>query len=152
MDYFKSKLRRLKEGENGTAETRNFWMSLRLTYLGYNLTFDRKVEELNENLFPLATEIVVLIISHCMLVVTTKASTNGLRTSNFVCCHMPCCEALQLVAESLSEVIDGLQTNLSGDLLALDIKPFLHYLGELTGEVTNEDQLDYIFSKFCIGK
>ena len=61
-------------------------------------------------------------------------------------------EALRMVSESLSEVIDGLQTNLSGDLLALDIKRSLHYLGELTGEVTNEDQLDYIFSKFCIGK
>ena len=87
-----------------------------------------------------------------MLVVTTKASTNGPTTSDFVCRHMPCYEALRLVAESLSEVIDGLQTNISGDLLALYIKRSLHYLGELTGEVTNEDQLDYIFSKFCIGK
>jgi tRNA modification GTPase len=41
---------------------------------------------------------------------------------------------------------------LPGDLLALDIRRSLHYLGEITGEITNEDQLDYIFSKFCIGK
>ncbi len=61
-------------------------------------------------------------------------------------------EALRLVNETLHEISAGLQTNLSGDLLALDIKRSLHYLGELTGEVTNEDQLDYIFSKFCIGK
>jgi tRNA modification GTPase len=39
-----------------------------------------------------------------------------------------------------------------GDLLALDIRRALHFLGEITGEVTNEDQLDFIFSKFCIGK
>ena len=41
---------------------------------------------------------------------------------------------------------------LTGDLLALDIRRCLHYLGEITGEITNEDQLDYIFSKFCIGR
>jgi tRNA modification GTPase len=41
---------------------------------------------------------------------------------------------------------------LPGDLLALDIRRCLHYLGEITGEISTEDQLDYIFSKFCIGK
>jgi tRNA modification GTPase len=34
----------------------------------------------------------------------------------------------------------------------LDIRRCLHFLGEITGEITNEDRLDYIFSKFCIGK
>jgi tRNA modification GTPase len=48
--------------------------------------------------------------------------------------------------------LQGLQNNLSSDLLSLDIRRCLHYLGEITGEITNEDQLDYIFSKFCIGK
>jgi len=61
-------------------------------------------------------------------------------------------EALRLVNQSLQEIFQGLQNRLSGDLLALDIRRCLHYLGEITGEVTNEDQLDYIFSKFCIGK
>jgi tRNA modification GTPase len=41
---------------------------------------------------------------------------------------------------------------LPGDLLALDIRVALHYLGEITGEITTEDRLGYIFSKFCIGK
>jgi tRNA modification GTPase len=45
-----------------------------------------------------------------------------------------------------------MDNRIPGDLLALDIRRCLHYLGEITGEVTNEDQLDYIFSKFCIGK
>jgi hypothetical protein len=44
---YKSKLTRLKDGETGTTETRNFWISPLLTNLGYNLTFDRKGEELN---------------------------------------------------------------------------------------------------------
>ncbi|MBK6937989.1 MAG: tRNA uridine-5-carboxymethylaminomethyl(34) synthesis GTPase MnmE [Chitinophagaceae bacterium] len=60
--------------------------------------------------------------------------------------------ALKEVSRSLSEIRIGLEKNLPGDLLALDIRRCLHYLGEITGEITNEDQLDYIFSKFCIGK
>jgi tRNA modification GTPase len=60
--------------------------------------------------------------------------------------------ALEKVQESLNDIIDGLNNNLPGDLLALDIKSCLHYLGEITGEITSEEQLDYIFSKFCIGK
>ncbi len=61
-------------------------------------------------------------------------------------------EALQQVDKSLDDIRAGLNNNLPGDLLALDIRRCLHYLGEITGEITNEDQLDYIFSKFCIGK
>ena len=60
--------------------------------------------------------------------------------------------ALKQVAASLTDIRNGLDNGLPGDLLALDIRRCLHYLGEITGEITNEDQLDYIFSKFCIGK
>jgi tRNA modification GTPase len=60
--------------------------------------------------------------------------------------------ALQEVLKSLQDVKQGMDNGLPGDLLALDIRLCLHYLGEITGEVTNEDRLDYIFSKFCIGK
>lgn len=60
--------------------------------------------------------------------------------------------ALKEVQKSLTDIKGGLDKNLPGDLLASDIRRCLHYLGEITGEITNEDQLDYIFSKFCIGK
>ncbi len=60
--------------------------------------------------------------------------------------------ALKEVSTSLTDIRNGLDNNISGDLLALDIRRCLHYLGEITGEITNEDMLDYIFSKFCIGK
>ena len=60
--------------------------------------------------------------------------------------------ALREVQQSLKEILSGLDAGLPGDLMALDIRRCLHYLGEITGEITNEDQLDYIFSKFCIGK
>jgi tRNA modification GTPase len=45
-----------------------------------------------------------------------------------------------------------MQENVPGDLLAIDIRQCLYHLGEITGTISNEDQLDYIFSKFCIGK
>lgn len=60
--------------------------------------------------------------------------------------------ALKEVESSLADVKKGLDENIPGDLLASDIRRCLYYLGEITGEITNEDQLDYIFSKFCIGK
>jgi len=61
--------------------------------------------------------------------------------------------ALQQVDTALKAIRKGLDDGLPGDLLALDIRHCLYYLGGITGsEITNEDQLDYIFSKFCIGK
>jgi tRNA modification GTPase len=61
-------------------------------------------------------------------------------------------EALKAVDNSIEDILKGLDVHVSGDLLALDIRRALHYLGEITGEITTDDQLDYIFSKFCIGK
>jgi tRNA modification GTPase len=60
--------------------------------------------------------------------------------------------ALMEIEKSLKDIKVGIDKKLTGDLLAPDIRRCLHYLGEITGEVTNEDMLDYIFSKFCIGK
>jgi tRNA modification GTPase len=60
--------------------------------------------------------------------------------------------ALQDVFSSLRDIRQGMDNNLAGDLLALDIRSCLYSLGEITGEVTTEDKLDFIFSKFCIGK
>jgi tRNA modification GTPase len=61
-------------------------------------------------------------------------------------------EALKAVSSSIGDILKGLDAHVPGDLLALDIRRALHYLGEITGEITTNDQLDYIFSKFCIGK
>jgi tRNA modification GTPase len=60
--------------------------------------------------------------------------------------------ALREMNLSLQDIQNALDTNIPSDLVALDIRRCLHFLGEITGEITNEDQLDYIFSKFCIGK
>lgn len=75
-----------------------------------------------------------------------------IRIGNTVITNARHYDALQKVSQSLQEIKKGLDEKLSGDLIASDIRQCLHYLGEITGEITTEDQLDYIFSKFCIGK
>jgi tRNA modification GTPase len=61
-------------------------------------------------------------------------------------------DALAKSADALNDVLNGLNTGISSDLVALDIRQALYYLGLITGEVTNEDLLNSIFSRFCIGK
>jgi tRNA modification GTPase len=61
-------------------------------------------------------------------------------------------EALNHASEALSRVRDGIHTSLSSDLLAQDIRETMHYLGEITGEITNDEILGNIFKNFCIGK
>ena len=60
--------------------------------------------------------------------------------------------ALKEVQASIGDIKKGIEDKISGDLLSSDIRRCLHYIGEITGEISNEDMLDYIFSKFCIGK
>jgi len=55
-------------------------------------------------------------------------------------------EALQKVNESLTDIHLGLDNSITGDLLTPDIRRCLHYISEITGEITNEDILDFIFS------
>jgi len=61
-------------------------------------------------------------------------------------------EALMKAYKAIEQVIEGLNTGLSGDFLALDIRECLHYLGEITGEVSTDEILGHIFKHFCIGK
>ncbi len=61
-------------------------------------------------------------------------------------------EALQHVLAALRQMQTGLETGITPDLLSIDARDAIRHLGEITGEVTNEDVLSAIFSKFCIGK
>src|SRR6188508_2679881 len=81
-----------------------------------------------------------------------KVISGEVQSENTIVTNARHYHALKEVARSLTDIKNGLDNKLAGDLLALDIRRGLHYLGEITGEITNEDQLDYIFSKFCIGK
>jgi len=77
---------------------------------------------------------------------------SGLNTENIVVTNARHYAALAEISKSLWEIKTGLQNHITGDLLAPEIRRCLYFLGEITGEITNEDRLDYIFSKFCIGK
>lgn len=61
-------------------------------------------------------------------------------------------DALSKASDALREVLHGLDTGLTGDLLSIDIRRTLHHLGEITGNVSPDDLLNHIFSSFCIGK
>jgi tRNA modification GTPase len=61
-------------------------------------------------------------------------------------------EALLRVSESLGRVLSGLGSNVPEDLIAIDIRQAIHYLGEITGEITTDEILGNIFRNFCIGK
>jgi tRNA modification GTPase len=61
-------------------------------------------------------------------------------------------EALKHVSESLSRVMEGLDNCLPDDLIAIDIRHAILYLGEITGEITTDEILGNIFRNFCIGK
>tara|TARA_B110001454_G_C12721802_1_gene435019 strand:- start:441 stop:1799 length:1359 start_codon:yes stop_codon:yes gene_type:complete len=61
-------------------------------------------------------------------------------------------EELSKTLVEIIAVIEGLNNDISGDLLAINIRQALYHLGLITGEVTTDDLLGNIFSKFCIGK
>ncbi len=61
-------------------------------------------------------------------------------------------ESLSKTLSAIENIEEGLRQSLPTDLLSTDIRSALHYLGEITGEISNEDILGAIFSKFCIGK
>ena len=60
--------------------------------------------------------------------------------------------SLNISFGSINNVKKNLKNKSNIDLLALDIKYALNHLGEITGEISNEEILGNIFSKFCIGK
>lgn len=76
----------------------------------------------------------------------------GVNTENTIVTNARHFAALEAVSNSLRDIRNGLDQGLSGDLVSLDIRRCLHYLGEITGEITNDEQLGWIFGKFCIGK
>ena len=76
-----------------------------------------------------------------------QVSTNGTLVTNLR--HF---QQLLQTQETLESVLNALQTGLTGDLIAQDLRYALHHLGEITGQISNDDLLKNIFGKFCIGK
>jgi tRNA modification GTPase len=61
-------------------------------------------------------------------------------------------EALDKALSAMYRATTGLSNGMTGDLLSQDIREAMHYLGEITGEITNDEVLGNIFKNFCIGK
>lgn len=61
-------------------------------------------------------------------------------------------EALEKALSAIQRVSEGLDLNISGDFLSQDIRECMYYLGEIAGQISTDDILGNIFSKFCIGK
>ena len=76
-----------------------------------------------------------------------QVSTNGTLVTNLR--HY---QQLLQTQETLEGVLNALKTGLTGDLIAQDLRYALHHLGEITGQISNDDLLKNIFGKFCIGK
>lgn len=74
------------------------------------------------------------------------------RTGNTVVTNVRHYDSLTKTRESLLEILAGLDNEVSNDFVAMDIRRSLHFLGEITGEITTDDLLENIFRNFCIGK
>jgi len=80
------------------------------------------------------------------------AAGEGVNTESIIVTNARHHDALRRADEALADVLTGLDSNITGDFIAQDIRRSLAYLGEITGEIGVEDLLGNIFGKFCIGK
>lgn len=79
-------------------------------------------------------------------------NTGALRNNETIVTNSRHYDALLKAFEEIQKVKNGMETGLSGDLLAIDIRQALYHFGEITGQVTNDELLGNIFANFCIGK
>ncbi len=113
--------------------------------------------ELND-LLPEGTPVVAIsaksesdIDSLCDLIVK-NASLPNVDSDAVIVTNARHYQALTRAREAIARAIQGLNNGLSGDLLDQDIRECLHWLGEITGEITTDNILAEIFTHFCIGK
>lgn len=82
---------------------------------------------------------------------TNSVSNQNIQENNIVT-NARHYEALQETAQALEKSFEGINLEMPSDLIALDVRRALHFLGLITGEISTDDLLENIFSKFCIGK
>ena len=79
-------------------------------------------------------------------------NTGALRNNDTIVTNSRHYDSLLKALDEIEKVKHGLESGLSGDLLAIDIRQALYHFGEITGQVTNDELLGNIFANFCIGK
>jgi tRNA modification GTPase len=85
-------------------------------------------------------------------IILDKVNAKALQTDDTVVTNLRHHQQLILTKESLEAVITGIDSSITNDFVAQDIRHSLHHLGEITGEISTDDLLENIFRKFCIGK
>jgi tRNA modification GTPase len=91
-------------------------------------------------------------IDHLTSLLLEAANYSQASTSDVIVTNARHYEALTHAREAVNRVLAGLDTGISGDFLAQDIRECMHYLGEITGEISTDEVLGNIFANFCIGK
>ena len=84
--------------------------------------------------------------------VLVRVARAGMQTTAVMLSNARHYEAIRRAHEAIIRVRKGLADGLSGELLSLDLQDCLNALGEVTGQITNQEVLSNIFNKFCIGK
>lgn len=79
-------------------------------------------------------------------------NTGALRNNETIVTNTRHYDSLLKALEAIQKVRFGMESGLSSDLIAIDIKDALYYFGEITGQVSNDELLGNIFANFCIGK
>ncbi len=85
-------------------------------------------------------------------VILSKFQLNHAKQGDVIITNLRHYENLRQTDEALSRVLHGMDNGVTGDFLAMDVRQALHYLGLITGEISSDDLLENIFSRFCIGK
>lgn len=80
------------------------------------------------------------------------AQLDQLESANLIVSNARHYEALVRALEAIRRALDGLANGITGDFLAQDIRECMHYLGEITGTISTDEMLGFIFKNFCIGK
>jgi tRNA modification GTPase len=124
-----------------------------------DLSDHRRLSELEKEILTESQDVLLFIsarensgLDQVRLKLSQVIEKDKLNSDNVIVTNLRHYEALQKVSESLSRVADGLGNNIPEDLIAIDIRHAIHYLGEITGEITTDELLGNIFRNFCIGK
>lgn len=83
---------------------------------------------------------------------TEAVDLDGVHAGDVIVSNVRHYEALSHALTAVERVIAGLESGLSGEFVSQDIRECLHYLGEITGDITTDEVLGNIFRNFCIGK
>ena len=82
----------------------------------------------------------------------SKDFNSGSSKSDVIVTNLRHYNALSKSIESIEKVREAIENEVSGDLLSIDLRNVINNVGEITGEISNDEMLGNIFSNFCIGK